>query len=150
MYDVYLGFPCGSAGKESTCNEGGLGLIPGLERSPGEGKGYPLQDSGLENSIECIVHGVTKSQTRLSDFHFISLLHPHVSLSVQYEPKRSTTWWAGHCHPPLWVKPVFITSFSILITYIFLLYTLWYLFLLWTETEGYKSLKDFGKSGWLL
>ena len=42
MYDIYLGFPCGSAGKESTCNEGGLGLIPGLERSPGEGKGSPL------------------------------------------------------------------------------------------------------------
>ena len=47
-----------------------LGLIPGLERSPGEGKGYPLQYSGLENSIDCIVHGVEKSWTRLSDFHF--------------------------------------------------------------------------------
>ena len=46
-----LGFPCGSAGKESTCNAGDLGLIPGLERSPGEGKGYPLQYSGLENSM---------------------------------------------------------------------------------------------------
>ena len=46
------------------------GLIPGLERSPGEGKGYPLQYSGLENSMDCIIHGVTKSQTRLSDFHF--------------------------------------------------------------------------------
>ena len=43
------GFPCGSAGKESACNEGDLGLIPGLGRSPGEGKGYPLQYSGLEN-----------------------------------------------------------------------------------------------------
>ena len=64
------GFPCGSAGKESACNEGDLSLIPGLGRSPGEGKGYPLQYSGLENSINCIVHGVTESQTRLSDFHF--------------------------------------------------------------------------------
>ena len=45
-----LGFPCGSAGKESTCNLGDLGLNPGLGRSPGEGKGYPLQYSGLENS----------------------------------------------------------------------------------------------------
>jgi len=42
---VFLGFPCGSAGKESTCNVGSLGLILGLERSPGEGKGYPLQYS---------------------------------------------------------------------------------------------------------
>ena len=60
---VFLGFPCGSAGKESTYNVGDLGLIPGLERSPGEGKGYPLQYSGLENSMDCIVHGVAKSQT---------------------------------------------------------------------------------------
>ena len=67
---VFLGFPCGSAGKESTCNAGDLGLISGLGRSHGEGKGYPLQYSGLENSMDCIVHGVAKSQTRLSDFHF--------------------------------------------------------------------------------
>ena len=51
---VFLGFPCGSAGKESTCNAGDLGLIPGLGRSPGEGKGYPLQYSGLENSMYCM------------------------------------------------------------------------------------------------
>ena len=47
------GFPGGSAGKESTCNVGDLGSIPGLGRSPGEGKGYPLQYSGLENSVDC-------------------------------------------------------------------------------------------------
>ena len=64
-----LGFHCDSAGKESACNVGDLGLIPGLGRSPGEGKATP-QYSGLENSRDCIVHGVTKSQTRLSDFHF--------------------------------------------------------------------------------
>ena len=58
--------PCGSAGKESACNVGDLGSIPGLGRSPGEGKGDPLQYSGLENSMSCIVHGVTKSWTRLS------------------------------------------------------------------------------------
>ena len=46
-----LGLPCGSAGKEFTCNEGDLGLIPGLGRSPGERKGYPLQYSGLDNSM---------------------------------------------------------------------------------------------------
>ena len=55
-----MGFPCGSAGKESACNEGDLGSIPGLGRSPGEGKGCPLQFCGLENSMDCIVHGVTK------------------------------------------------------------------------------------------
>ena len=56
-----MGFPCGSAGKESACNAGYLGSIPGLGRSPREGKGY---------SMDCIDHGVTKSQTRLSNFHF--------------------------------------------------------------------------------
>ena len=58
----------GSAGKESACNAGDLGWIPGLGRSPGEGKGYPLQYS-WENSMDCIVQGVTKSWTWLSDFH---------------------------------------------------------------------------------
>ena len=54
---VFLGFPCGSAGKESAYNVGNLGSIAGLGRSPGEGKGQPLQCSGLENSMNCIVHG---------------------------------------------------------------------------------------------
>ena len=61
-------FPCGSVGKESAWDAGDLGLIPSLGRSPGEGKGYPLQYSGLENSMDHIVHGVAKSRTRLSDF----------------------------------------------------------------------------------
>ena len=56
--------------KESAYNGGDLGLIPGLGRAPGEGNGYPLQYSGLENSMACIAHGVGKSQTRLSDFHY--------------------------------------------------------------------------------
>ena len=68
----HLGFSCGSAGKESVCNAGDLGSIPWLGRTPGEGKGYPLQCSGLENSMDYIVYGITKSQTRLSTFHFIS------------------------------------------------------------------------------
>ena len=54
-------FPCGSAGKESACSVTDLGLIPGLGRSPGEGKGYPLQYSGLENSMDCTVHRVAES-----------------------------------------------------------------------------------------
>ena len=62
----FKGFPRGSAGKESACNVGDLGLIPGLGRSSGEGN--PLQYSGLEN-IACIVHGVAQSRVRPSDFH---------------------------------------------------------------------------------
>ena len=64
-------FPCGSAGKESACNVGDMGLIPGLGRSPGEGKGYLLLYSGLENSRDCTVHGVAKSQTRWSAFPIV-------------------------------------------------------------------------------
>ena len=67
------GFPDSSDGKESTCNVGDLGSIPGLGRYPGEGKGYPLQYSGLENSMDSIVHGVANGWTRLSNFHFTSL-----------------------------------------------------------------------------
>ena len=77
---VFLGFPCDSAGKESTCNVGDLGLLPGLGRSPGEGEGYPLQYSGLENSMDSIVYGVTKSWTQLSDFHFYLLCPKHCSM----------------------------------------------------------------------
>ena len=58
-----MGFPCGSAGKESACNVGDLSSIPGLGRSPGEGKGNPLQYSGLKNSMDWLVHGVTKDRT---------------------------------------------------------------------------------------
>ena len=74
---VFLGFPCGLAGKEFACNARqyrDLALIPGLGRSPGEGKGYPFQCSGLENSMDYTVHGVAKSQTGLSDFTFSHFL----------------------------------------------------------------------------
>ena len=57
-----MGFPCDSAGKEFACNAGNLGSIPGLGRSPGKGKGYPLQYSGLKNSMDHTVHGVAKSR----------------------------------------------------------------------------------------
>ena len=63
-------FPGGSDGKESACHAGDLGLIPGLGGSPEEEKGYWLQYSGLENFMDCIVHGVAKSRTRLRDCHF--------------------------------------------------------------------------------
>ena len=66
-----MGFPGGSGGKESVCNAGDMGLITGLGRSPGDS--YPFQYSGLENSMDCAVHGVSESQTRLSDFHWVLL-----------------------------------------------------------------------------
>ena len=67
-----------SSGKEYTCNEEDMGSIPGLGRCPEEGKSYLPQYPGLENSMEYIVHGVSKSQTRLSNFHF------HTSLAILY------------------------------------------------------------------
>ena len=90
-----LGFPCGSVGKESACNAGDLGSIPGLGRSPGAGKGYPLQYSGLENSMDCIVHGVAKSGTQLGDFRFTWLLHsflPLKSHQITYYPLPKHSW----------------------------------------------------------
>ena len=80
-YWISQGFSGGSDSKESACNAGDLGSIPGLGRSPGEGNGYPFQYSCLENSMDrgvqqATVHGVTKSQTQLSDYHF------HFSLGV--------------------------------------------------------------------
>ena len=59
-------------------------LIPGLGRSPGEGKGYPLQYSGLENSMDCIVHGVTKSQSQLGNFHFHFCLSIHPLVDIRF------------------------------------------------------------------
>ena len=64
-----MGFPDSSAGNKSACNAGDPGLIPQLGRSPEEGNGSPLQYSSLKNSMDCVVHGVTKSQTQLSNFH---------------------------------------------------------------------------------
>ena len=81
----YSSFRCSAAGKESACNVGDRGSIPGLGRSPGEGKGYPFPYSGLENSMECIVHGVTESYMteRLS----LSLLKRINKLKL-----HATTW----------------------------------------------------------
>ena len=73
-------FPGGLACEESISSVGDLGLIPGLGRSPGEGKGYPLQYSDLENSEDWIVHGITKSQTQPSDFRFtFKVIQLHLS-----------------------------------------------------------------------
>ena len=66
-------FPGSSAGKEFACDAGDPGSIPWLGRCLGEGKDYPLQYSGMENSMDSIVHGVTKSQTQLNDFHLLTL-----------------------------------------------------------------------------
>ena len=86
-----------SAGKESTCNARDLGSIPGLGRSPEEGKGYSFQYSCLENSMDCIGHGVAKSRTRLSDFYF----HFHTDLRIQLPVLRSmfSIVWLAHVIP---------------------------------------------------
>ena len=92
---VFLDFPAGSAGEESVCNVGDLDSIPGLGRSPGEGKGYPLQYSGLENSMDCIVHGITKSRTQLRDFHNgyrISVWDDEKVLEMDSGEGRTTLW----------------------------------------------------------
>ena len=76
-----LGLPGGSDGKESACDVGDLGSIPGMGTSPGEGNGNPLQYSCLENSMNCIVHGVAKSWTQLGDFYFHQVSRVYFSSS---------------------------------------------------------------------
>ena len=71
----FVGFPGGSGSKESACNAGDLGSIPRSGKSPGEGNSYPLPYSGQEKSMDSIVHGVTKSRTRLINFHFHQALY---------------------------------------------------------------------------
>ena len=78
---MFLGFPGDSTGKESACNVGDLGSIPGLGRSPGEAKDCPFQYCDLENSMDFIVYGVAKSWTHLSDFHF----HFHFHIYTERE-----------------------------------------------------------------
>ena len=85
---VFLSFLGGSVGKEHACNVGDLGSFPVLGRSPGGGKGYPLQYSGLENSKDCIVHGVAKSRTWLRDFNFRILCPARFSLRIEGERKK--------------------------------------------------------------
>ena len=87
-----MGFPGGSAGKESACNVGDLGSIPGLGRSPGEGKDNPLQYSGLKNSMDCIVHGVAKSWTQLSNFNFTSHVRPLLTGYINHKGVNERMW----------------------------------------------------------
>ena len=94
---VVLGFPCGSAGKDSNCNAGDLGLNPGLGRSLEKGKGYPLQDSGLENSMDYIVHGVAKRLIQLSNFHFH---FPVDCFLVSFGGFCSSAWLLNGCWVP--------------------------------------------------
>ena len=94
---VFLGFPCGSAGKESACNAGDPGLIPGLGRCPGEGKGYRLQYSGLENSLDCIAHGVAKSWTWLNDFHFTDASKSSLIIFLTFSSQILLVVWFLHC-----------------------------------------------------
>ena len=78
---VFLGFPRGSAGKESACNTGDLGSVPGLGRYPEQGKGYPLQYSSLDNSMGCIVHEVTESDVTFTfTFALVLLVHKILKL----------------------------------------------------------------------
>ena len=109
-----------SAAKESACNAGDLGSIPGLGRSPGEGKGYPLQYAGLENSMKCTVHGVMKSRTWLSHSHFT------VALTLWMYHTFSTSeslccllgvqncffslWWLISIYPPGLDKSLLLTE----------------------------------------
>ena len=108
---VSLDFPCGSAGKESACNAGDLGSIPGLGRSPGERKGYPVQYSGLENSMDCVVHGVAKSRTQLSDFHFHFSIKNFFSVCKSMPPSLQ----ADSLSTELPGKPYTYTSNNILV-----------------------------------
>ena len=91
----------GSTGKESACNVGDLGSIPGLGRSPGVEKGYPLQYFCLENSMDCRVHGVPKGWTRPSDFHsqpfnLCCLLIILLWDDIHIQPLSSISWDGEH------------------------------------------------------
>ena len=123
---VFLGFPGGSAGKESACNAGDLGSIPGLGRSPGEGKGYPLQYSGLENSMDCVACGVTeldmtdfhlhfsyscsvflwKLESSLRSFHLSMTSHTLCETSLSAEREAfSHCAWSSQMDAPSWERP---------------------------------------------
>ena len=101
-----MGFPCSSVGKESTFNAGDLGLILGLGRSLEERKGYPLQDSGLKNPKDCIVHGVTKSWTQLSHFH----IHIYIFKTADVNAACIETCYVAP--PPTHFKEVFDSAAS--------------------------------------
>ena len=90
--NLYLLIPSNSAGKEYACNIWDSSSILGLGRSPGEGNSYPLQYSGLENSMDSIVHGVMKSWRQLSDFHSNSHFQSHILAKHQYQCSVNINW----------------------------------------------------------
>ena len=95
-----FGFPHSSVGKEFPCNAGDLGLIPGLGRSPGEVKGYSLQYSDLEYSMDCTVHGVAKSWISLSEFHLVLTLSVsirNVKIQNSESSKPHFSCYGGTC-----------------------------------------------------
>ena len=105
---------CGSAGKESACTMENLGSILVLGRSPGEEKGYPLQYSGLENSMDCIVHGVTNSRPELSNLHARVAAQPvNTTVTIAGEQRGDI---AAHMFPfsenPLPSRPARNIAFS--------------------------------------
>ena len=111
---VFLGFPCGSTGKESSCHAGALGSIPGLGRSPGERKGYPLQYSGLENSMDGIIHEVAKSWTWLCDCHFTSL-HRLILLLAPIKKSKLSRLFQGRVLLMLtWMCPVCVYACTVI------------------------------------
>ena len=96
------GFPCGSASKESACNVGDLGSIPGLRRSPGKGKVYPLQYSGLENSKNCIVHGSQRVGHNWATFTFTSFKSARLLIWVFPVNSINDQWPYPKFLPGLW------------------------------------------------
>ena len=99
-----MSFPDDSAGKESACNAGDLASIPRFRRASEEGNSYPLQYSGLVNSMDSVVHGVTKGQTRMRDFHFFTLLYrfPGGTSGKEFTCKaiRDADWIPGSGRSP--------------------------------------------------
>ena len=109
----HLGFPGSSDGKEFVCSKGDLGSIPGLGRSPGEENGYPLQYSGLENCMgrgawQATVHGVAKSQTWLSDFHYA---YGHLDTPAPFL-KRLSFSFLNYVRSN-WPSALFLTLYSV-------------------------------------
>ena len=113
QYTVFLlslDFPYNSVGKESACNAGDPSSIPWLRRSAGEGLIYPLQFSGLDNSMVCIVHGVAKSWTRLSYFHFQSSISLYMLWkSHRWQLNIIRTNALNHVYERSWYKPCIST-----------------------------------------
>ena len=128
---VFLGFPCGSAGKESACNAGDLGLIPGLGRSPGEGKGYPLQYSCLGNSMDCVAHRVAKRHDWESFTHSLltisgSSMSPWLQISSSFSCINEVNFSPNGCFIECHSVP-FLPCFEMLV---FKVYLKWQVFFL--------------------